>query len=246
MITVYHSCFSTTGPFPDRPLPYSQAPSGCVRLLSIGTMRQLRLPCLSCVTPFVTLPRNTSVDFQLSLVRAGEIATRSPGCCLTGVTLCSGIWSQGRIRFSQVSCEPLVHLPCSQTPAGPPRQAMTAFRCCPRKQDDEGPNDYSTFGAQSHGFCTGCLRFVPFSRTTTQNSLPVVSQPFRVGFLIPTEFVWRVSALASSLPALILARLAPALALDRVKASAGARARARAGGGFWTRACFQSPFRRFA
>ena len=82
MITVYHSCFSTTGPFPDRPLPYSQAPSGCVRLLSIGTMRQLRLPCSSCVTPFVTLPRNTSVDFQLSLVRAGEIATRSPGCCL--------------------------------------------------------------------------------------------------------------------------------------------------------------------
>src|SRR5439155_24288164 len=35
----------------------------------------------------------------------------------------SGVLSQGRLRFSQVSCEPLVHLPCSQTPAVPLRQA---------------------------------------------------------------------------------------------------------------------------
>src|SRR5262245_58670514 len=76
----------------------------------------------------------------------------------------------------------------------------------PAPHDGEGPSDRKDFGAPSHGFCTGCLRFVPPSRTTTQNSLPVVSQPFRVGFYIPTEFVRRVSALASPLPGLILAR----------------------------------------
>ena len=148
------------------------------------------------------------VDFQCLLTVAGKSPRRCQGVVRPVSPSLSGVLSQGRFRFSQVPCEPLVHLPCSQAPAGPPRQAIAAFRFCPRKQDDEGPNDYSTFGAQSHGFCTGCLRFVPSSRTTTQNSLPVVSQPFRVGFLIPTEFVRRVSALASSLPGLILARLA--------------------------------------
>ena len=50
-----------------------------------------------------------------------------------------------------------------------------------------------TFEALSHGFSHGCLRFVPSSRTTTQNSLPLADRPLRVGFSIPAEFVWRVS-----------------------------------------------------
>ena len=50
-----------------------------------------------------------------------------------------------------------------------------------------------TFEALSHGFSHGCLRFVPPSRATTQNSLPVADRPFRVGLFIPTEFVRRVS-----------------------------------------------------
>src|SRR5688572_6437094 len=33
-----------------------------------------------------------------------------------------------------------------------------------------------------------------------------LAKPFRVGFFIPTEFVWRVSAVASPLPGFILAR----------------------------------------
>jgi len=62
------------------------------------------------------------------------------------------------------------------------------------RQNVEGPRNYMSFEAQSHSSDTGCLRFVPPSRTTTQNSLPVVSQPCRVGFSMPTEFEWRVSA----------------------------------------------------
>jgi len=191
-------------------------------------MRQLRLPGASCVTPFVALRRITSGRFPVFARRRGEIAAPTPGCCLTGLTLfSSGALSQGRLRFSQVPCKPLVHLPCSQTPAGPPRQAIAAFQCCPRTARRRRPQRFITFEAQSHGFCTGCLRFVPSSWTTTQNSLPVVSQPFRVGFLIPTEFVRRVSAFASSLPGLILARLAPDLALTQSRSRERARARAR-------------------
>ena len=64
-----------------------------------------------------------------------------------------------------------------------------------------------TFEARSHGLSHSCLRFVPTSRSTTQNSLPVVDQPFRVGFSMPTEFDWRVSHFSRSpLPGLFLAR----------------------------------------
>jgi hypothetical protein len=50
-------------------------------------MRQLRLPGASCVTPFVALRRNTSGRFPAFARRRGEIATPTPGCCLTGLTL---------------------------------------------------------------------------------------------------------------------------------------------------------------
>jgi len=64
-----------------------------------------------------------------------------------------------------------------------------------------------SYAARSPGFSHHCLRFVPSSRTTTQNSLPVADRPCRVGFSIPTEFGWRVSHFSRSpLPGLILAR----------------------------------------
>ena len=38
--------------------------------------------------------------------------------------------SCGNDRVSQVPGEPLVPMPCSPTPMGPPRQAISALRCC--------------------------------------------------------------------------------------------------------------------
>ena len=43
-ITEYPQWCLAMAPQPGRPLPYSQAPTGLVRLVSIGTMRPLRLP----------------------------------------------------------------------------------------------------------------------------------------------------------------------------------------------------------
>jgi len=54
--------------------------------------------------------------------------------------------------------DPRSHLPCSQTSAGPPRQAIRSLRCCPCVFDRKDSRD-SSFGAQSHGFCDRCLRF---------------------------------------------------------------------------------------
>ena len=95
---------------------------------------------------------------------------------------------------------PSVLLPCSQTPVGPRRLASAALRCCPRYQDDEDPSDMISFGAQSHGFGTDCLRFVPSSLMTTQDLLPGVANLSGWDFSLPTEFLWEVSAFRLPLP----------------------------------------------
>ena len=87
---------------------------------------------------------------------------------------------------------PNVPVPCSQTPAGPLLLASTELRCCPRCPDDEGSSNSHYFEAQSHGFGTGCLRFVPPSRATTQNSLPGVANLSGWDSSVPTEFLRRV------------------------------------------------------
>jgi hypothetical protein len=60
---------------------------------------------------------------------------------------------------------------------------VAALRCCPRGFDDEGSNVDLYFEAQSHGFSTRSIRFVPTSLPTTQCSLPVGGQPLPGGVL---------------------------------------------------------------
>jgi hypothetical protein len=55
---------------------------------------------------------------------------------------------------------PCVPMPCSPTPAGPTRQAIRRSRRGPRYVHNEGSHDNNSFGAQSHGLGTCCLRFV--------------------------------------------------------------------------------------
>jgi len=142
MITVYHSCFSTTGPFPDRPLPYSQAPSGCVRLLSVGTMRQLRLPCLSCVTSFVALCRNTSGRFPAFARHRGEIAAPTPGCCLTGVTLCLPVSSpKDAFGSPKFPANPSCICPVLRLRPGLYARLSRRFGVVLAQQDGEDPSD---------------------------------------------------------------------------------------------------------
>ena len=62
---------------------------------------------------------------------------------------------------------------------------LAALRFCPGGQDYEGSNIDDFFEAQSHGFSTRSIRFVPPSLTTTQCSLPAGGQPLPGGILFP-------------------------------------------------------------
>ena len=67
---------------------------------------------------------------------------------------------------------------------------ISASRFCPHGCDDEDSGHNTAFGVLSHGFCTRCLRFVPPSLTTTQDSLPAGCQPLPDGTFthwVPTK-----------------------------------------------------------
>jgi len=78
-----------------------------------------------------------------------------------------------------------VALPCSQTPGGPPRQTIAAFRCCPRNSYNEGSPNTKHFEAQSHGFTTRCLRLRAPSLPPTKARFRWVVNPCRAGWFPP-------------------------------------------------------------
>ena len=78
-----------------------------------------------------------------------------------------------------------VALPCSRTPGGPPRQTISAFRCCPRYSYHEGSPNVKDFEALSHGFTTRCLRLKTSFLNANQGSLPVDGQSFPGGSVPP-------------------------------------------------------------
>jgi hypothetical protein len=192
-VAEYPTCFPALGlPF-DGPLPYSQAPpvgspvfnryyeaTKTTSLLGWCSVCSVAPPYLGrCLGFRSTTRRHRPVVARMLLDQVHPL----PVCC-----------SKDTVGPPKFPRNPSVPLPCSSTPVGPPRLATTASRYCPRQSDNEGSNVMITFGAQSHGFSTGCLRFVPSSRTTTQNSLPGVANLSGWDFSLPTEFLRRVSA----------------------------------------------------
>ena len=85
---------------------------------------------------------------------------------------------------------PLVLLPCSPTPAGPAHQAIVMRQRGPRTDHDEG-SCIRPFGAQSHGFGTGCLRFAgrvaPTPRKTRFRLLARLSRTGLVTRRVPSK-----------------------------------------------------------
>ena len=95
---------------------------------------------------------------------------------------------------------PTVHMPCSSTPVGPPRQAFSALRCClPPLLRRRLPRQ-TPFGAPSHGLRTRCLRFASSGYpAAAQDSLPAAGQLCRAG--LATRWVpHRVSERLTSHP----------------------------------------------
>jgi hypothetical protein len=77
---------------------------------------------------------------------------------------------------------PIVLLPCSPTPVGPTHQAIMMRRRGPRTDHDEG-SCIRPFGAQLHGFGTGCLRFAGrVAPTPRKTRFRLLARLFRTGF----------------------------------------------------------------
>jgi hypothetical protein len=107
--------------------------------------------------------------------------------------------------------DPLVHMPCSATPAGPTRQAMAAIRCCPRVCPERGlPRRVF------RGSITRPVHLLSTLRShgrpsAAQDSLPPAGQALTGGIRtrwIPMKSFSFASYIASSFPELRDARTA--------------------------------------
>lgn len=111
-----------------------------VRQLSSGTMKGLRLPD-SLLAPLRFLRVAITLS-SLPLVRStsGGREPMLPGRLLTGVVRFFRYFEKEKSGYPKFLVNPLLPLPCSQTPVGCPCQALAACPCCPRLSDDEGSN----------------------------------------------------------------------------------------------------------
>ena len=112
---------------------------GTVRQLSDGTMKGLRLPILHPLTLRFLCVGVLLFPAQLRSPHGG----RGSSWCLDVVKPVSSMvrsLKEERIGYPKFPENPLMPLPCSQTPVGCPHQAVTVRPCGPRLSDDEGSN----------------------------------------------------------------------------------------------------------
>jgi hypothetical protein len=99
-------------------------------------------------------------------------------------------------------------VPCSSTPAGPPRSATAALRCClpPFKQRRLPRTLY--FEAQSHGPHIRCLRFAGWVAPPPRKTrFRMAGQPYPGGTGYPLGPSERFQLISFSFPRLHLAHL---------------------------------------
>ena len=94
-----------------------------------------------------------------------------------------GSWSVETAGSPTFLGNPIVLLPCSPTPVGPMHQALAMYRRGPRYVHGEGSRN-AAFGAQSHGFGTGCLRFAGrVAPTPRKTCFRLLARLFRTGLV---------------------------------------------------------------
>jgi len=130
MISVFQLVFPTTGPQPRYPPLLLTGFLGMVSLLSIATMKILRLP-LSISRAFAFRSASDTTLAFCFLATAHRKRVDGLGSCWAGAIQTRLMsWKQETLPASLETL--FVVLPCPQTPGGPPRQTISAFRCCPR------------------------------------------------------------------------------------------------------------------
>ena len=132
------------------------------------------------------------VDSAVSLLDLRESEGPGQGVLLSGSPV-AGVLSQGRFRFSQVPREPQCAFAMLSDPGRTSAPSHCGASVLPPLTKRRRLRRLISFEAQLHGFSTRCLRFMPPSLTTMQNSLPGVASLSGWDFSLPTEFHWRVS-----------------------------------------------------
>jgi len=181
MVFPIHSFLSPTSPFPTRWLPR------LVRHFSCGTMRMLRLPSARPLALGFLRTTVTSLTPFLSLASGSWSCSR---CAWALVYR-----SRHMLRFflqeeaSRISQVPRVPFRAFALLSDPGRistpSLLRRFDSAPAVQTTKAPTSGHYFEAQSHGFSSRSIRFVPASLPTTQCSLPAGGQPLPGGILYP-------------------------------------------------------------
>jgi hypothetical protein len=144
---------------------------GSVSLLSGATMKTLRLP-LSVSTTSLRLAIDTFSCLARSLTPAAKSHSGVPGCCSCQCPPL--LWPLPKRRQEALSSfqGTLSHICPALRPRPDHRVRLLTLWCCSRRHNDESSSNHQSFEAQSHGFCTRCIRLRPPSLTTLQCSLP--------------------------------------------------------------------------
>jgi hypothetical protein len=112
----------------DISLPYWPGSLSSSSPVFCGTMKMLRLP-ERLSAPLVCLGARFLSKTAVSLAVTGSRGD-APGHLVSRSSV-PAYFSTASSGISRVPVEPFAGMPCSQTPAEPPRQAITASWCCP-------------------------------------------------------------------------------------------------------------------
>ena len=135
---------------------YEEAKTACALLVAFG---------------FPRLPIPLRCNLFFALIRLVAV-TRIAWMCSRSIR--KNVCSRGGGRLSQVPVETLWTLTLFSDPGRNGLVSpLTTRRCCSRYRDYESSSVNGFFEAQSHGLCPPCLRFMPASQQTMQDSVPV-------------------------------------------------------------------------
>lgn len=153
-----------------------------ISLLSVGTMKELRRLAVHPAR-FVSSRVRTSVSIRFCSF-CGDASTECQDV-VQPVSSHSGLLG-GEASPPIFPGNPLVPMLRSSTPTRPSCLGLSlACWCCPPSSDSVGSGDLICFVAQFRSLGTRCLRFVPSSQTTTQDSLAGADQAFLRGICSP-------------------------------------------------------------
>ena len=157
---------------------------GSVSLLSSATMETLRLP-LSVSKASLRSALDTSSCLACLLTPAAKSHSGVPGCCSCQCPPCFWPFRKGDRRLSQVSREPFRTFALLSDPGRTIALGFWRSGAAPAGIKAKAPAISQYFEAQSHGFCTRCIRLRPPSLTTLQCSLPGGCHLSRADSVVP-------------------------------------------------------------